>query len=66
MRIKVNEHGFPLRGADQNGRCYYVRNTFGINPDILEDNELSFANIIAETVDEPLYFEDPVLSFSKS
>ena len=66
MRIKVNEKGFPLRGADDEGRCYFVRNTYGDESVEIEDGLFDWVNVLAETVDEPLYYDDSVLSFHKS
>ena len=66
MRIKVNERGFPLRGADEDGRCYFVKNTYGDDSQVLDDDIFDWANILADTVDEPLYYDDSVLSFHKS
>lgn len=62
-QILIQDGGFPLRGSDENGYCYYVRNT---EDGELEAGEFGYDLIKAETVNEPLYYDDPLLSFHDS
>lgn len=48
-RMRVNERGFSLRGADQSGNCYFVKH---LEKSDLNSNDVKFANILAEDVNE--------------
>lgn len=55
-----NLFGFPLRGADQDGKCYWVRDadyTAG------ETSTFTIPSTLIDNLSERTYFEDPVLTF---
>ena len=61
-------NGYALKGADNNGMCYYIKEIpykikekleiSGIAPEDWQDNERT-----VETIDENRYYDDPVLTF---
>ena len=53
-----------MRGADENGYCYYVETAH--DGRVLEPGEFGYDKIKADTVNEALYFDDPLLSFHDS
>ena len=64
-QIKINERGFSLRGGDENGQCYFVKNIGEGDSAKTIKSEVPFILdlVKAETVDEDLYYDDPVLTF---
>jgi Protein of unknown function (DUF1619) len=66
--IKYNLNGFALRGADQNGKCYFVNKAlFKDDPTITLDMIINaVTKPLIQTMDELTYFDDPVLTFEDS
>ena len=66
---KINVNGFPLRGADNEGACYYV-NTKVNNKDEEEKLTDSYSGVLTQKIiensDVKTYYEDPVLTFDDS
>lgn len=67
-KINFNLNGFPLRGATNNGKCYYVNQSIKDPLVKLDENFTGAASVEAliETADEKTYFDDPVLTFEDS
>ena len=63
-QININLNGFPLRGADNDGSCYYVDETVTTPIEKLSDSVDSLALIDNHL--QRTYFEDPVLTFEDS
>ena len=69
-QIKLNQHGFPLRGAQYDGTCYYVDQLVS-DPEVSLSGKIDLsANplnaMLINDADEKTYFEDPILSFEDS
>lgn len=60
--IEYNLNGFPLRGADESGHCYYVRDAISGT----ESSYLPRDGYLINQVTESLYVDDPVLTFEDS
>ena len=71
-QITLNQNGFPLRGAQNDGTCFFVdklvsdpEKKLSDSVTISTDPNLQDLFFIADS-DEKTYFEDPVLSFEDS
>ena len=65
--INFNLKGFPLRGAYNDGTCYFVKDLVqddGKNKDSSKD--LTKLTTLIENASQRTYFEDPVLTFEDS
>jgi len=63
----LNNHGFPLRGASNDGKCYFVDQAVSGDKKKLSASltqPLSYPMI--ENADVKTYYEDPVLTFEDS
>lgn len=67
-KINFNQNGFPLRGATNTGKCYYVNESIRDPTAKLTENFTGTSTVtpLIETADEKTYFEDPVLTFEDS
>ena len=64
-KIDINLNGFPLRGADDYGNCFYVDETVREPKEKLSDSVPNLDFLIGN-YEEKTYFEDPVLTFEDS
>lgn len=64
-QIYINLNGFPLRGADDDGTCFYVDKTVTQPSETLSES-VPDLDILIESYEEKTYFEDPVLTFDDS
>ena len=64
-QININLDGFPLRGADDQGTCFYVDETVQSPIEKLTDS-VATLDILIDSYKEKTYFEDPVLTFEDS
>ena len=67
-QIKFNFNGFSLRGAQNDGKCYYVDESV---TEPIERLSASYETTrlnsdIIDTADVKTYYEDPVLTFEDS
>ena len=55
--------GFALRGADNDGKCYFLKEAVsgGNENPKFDDNDVTI-----ETIDQRMYYDDPVLTFEDS
>lgn len=61
--VTYNLDGFALRGADNDGRCYYTKQAVSHgneNPTFGPDD------LTVDSVDQKMYYDDPVLTFEDS
>lgn len=56
-----NLFGFPFRGADQNGQCYWVKKAD--YPQVDDKPTYTPPTYLIDDLSEKLYFEDPVFTF---
>ena len=65
--IVTNKHGFPLRGASNDGACYFVDQAIsGEKTKLTDTYSKPLQYPIIDTTDVKTYFEDPVLTFEDS
>ena len=64
-QININLNGFPLRGAKNDGTCYYVDETVTSPTEKLSDILGTF-DVLIDNYKQKTYFEDPVLTFEDS
>ena len=58
--FEFNSNGFPFRGADQNGQCYFVADA----PFQKDDRSIyQPPEYLINDLSEKLYFDDPVFTF---
>ena len=66
--VQYNLNGFSLRGADNDGKCYYLKN--GITPKRSTayeyDEDFTANEMTVDSIDDKMYFDDPVLTFEDS
>ena len=63
--MTYNLAGFPLKGADNNGKCYYLREAIN-KDDAAQDPTFLASDEVIEAIDDPMYYDDPVLTFEDS
>lgn len=64
-QIDINLNGFPLRGANDQGTCFYVDKTVRDPIEKLTDS-VDTLEILINSYTDKTYFEDPVLTFEDS